>query len=58
MLDAIEQAKDKYNALWRNIEALITCLIKTKVELNHFTALRQKELTKYNKDIQNSQLRF
>jgi len=33
-------------------------LTKTKAELNRFTALRQKELTKYNKDIQNSQLTF
>lgn len=48
VLDAIEQAKDKYSALWRNIEALITCLIRTKAELDQVTALRQKELTKYS----------
>ena len=52
VVDAIEQAKDKYSALWRNTETLIAFLTRSKAELDRITALRQEDLARYNKDIQ------
>lgn len=52
IMDVVEQAKDKYSALWRRAEAVMAHLIRNKAELDRITALRQKEQTEHEEAIE------
>ncbi|OAP53909.1 hypothetical protein AYL99_11931 [Fonsecaea erecta] len=47
MMDITEQTKDRYGTLWRDSNALMANLVRTKAELDRVTALRQQELAEH-----------